>query len=355
MPAPALTIQFGSALHSVYNWPMQHDQLVVAPCLLGSELNVTIYHDIRDELERVMRESQNVASWSFEADTKEGSMVTFPSRELTARSGTVQDVVGRICRYFSIEAGSVGFGLAYRRGEPVGRRYQYRAGTRYVRAVTIAGVRPLAESLSGAICRSRTCAPCSFAFPYFTRRVLSLVKLRRTSRRLGQNITVVAAFGSPCVLSLRRLESAVNDVRRYDCPTNLRLVNNSVVALGEDVLGSHGWEFGFELQGGVQSTRATEAPATAKAFTMILYGRCTTVADRSPILVTDVSSFSSSSSPSPSSTASSPPPLSALPLSWEPPPPRPKRQRSSHNWECGSGAGSDDDGSRSGDRHRPRG
>jgi hypothetical protein len=137
MPAPALTIQFGSALNSVYNRPMQHDQLVVAPCLLGSELNVTIFHDIRDELERVMRESQNVASWSFEADTKEGSMVTFPSRELTARSGTVQDVVGRICRYFSIEAGSVGFGLAYRRGEPVGWRHKYRGGATYVRAVCL--------------------------------------------------------------------------------------------------------------------------------------------------------------------------------------------------------------------------
>ena len=126
MPPPALAIQFGSAVHSVYTRPVRQDQLVVAPSLFGSELNVTTFHDLRDELEGVMRETRNEASWSFETvDT----VVTLPGRGLTAKSGTVRDVVCRICEYFSIDAGSVGVGLAYRRREATCR---YRGGATYV-------------------------------------------------------------------------------------------------------------------------------------------------------------------------------------------------------------------------------
>jgi hypothetical protein len=127
----ALQLEFGSALHSVYNRPVRSDRMVVAPFLFGSELNTTIYHELRQEIQELMREYQQRPQWSFETSTKAHAMLPLPQKNLTAKSKAVDSVVNKICEYFSIDATSTGVGGAFRRGTPLCR---YRRLEKYVRA-----------------------------------------------------------------------------------------------------------------------------------------------------------------------------------------------------------------------------
>jgi hypothetical protein len=114
----------------VYDRPLYRDSVVVAPCLFGSELNTTIFHDLRQEMQHIMRHDPVHPTWSFDTHTRPGTMVVFPSRELMAKSGAAREVVRRICQYFSIELNaSGGVGLAHRRGNPA---CHYRSGALYV-------------------------------------------------------------------------------------------------------------------------------------------------------------------------------------------------------------------------------
>lgn len=132
-PPPPLKLQFGSALHTVYNRPFHKDHVVIAPSLFGSELNVTTYHGLRDELQEFMRDVKKRPDWSFESDTRPSAMVPFPPRDLTARSATFQDVVRRMCEYFAVDPASTGVGVAFWRGRPV---CHYRGGPKYVHRLT---------------------------------------------------------------------------------------------------------------------------------------------------------------------------------------------------------------------------
>jgi hypothetical protein len=114
----------------VYDRPLYRDSVVVAPCLFGSELNTTIFHDLRQEMQHIMRHDPAHPTWSFDTHTRPGTMVVFPSRALMAKSGAVREVVRRIGQYFSIELNaSGGVGLAHRRGNPA---CHYRSGGMYV-------------------------------------------------------------------------------------------------------------------------------------------------------------------------------------------------------------------------------
>jgi hypothetical protein len=125
-PPPALQLQLGCSLHSVHPRPLRHDHVVLSPFLFGSERNMTIFHELRREVQALMRESRRNPHWSFETHTEPGSVLILPSWELASRSGTIKAAVRRLCQYFSIDPASAKVGLAYRTPKPT---CQYRRGT----------------------------------------------------------------------------------------------------------------------------------------------------------------------------------------------------------------------------------
>lgn len=130
-PPPALKLQFASALHTVYKRHVPSDQVVVAPFLFGPELNVTIFHDLREEIQRIMREAEKQPGWSFESGTRPGHPLTV-SLKFRRNSGAVSEVAKRICQYFSIDPKSFRVSLAYHRGGHPSRQ-SYVGGRKYVR------------------------------------------------------------------------------------------------------------------------------------------------------------------------------------------------------------------------------
>jgi hypothetical protein len=125
-PPAALQLQLGCSLHSVHPRPLRQDQVVISPFLFGSELNMTIFHELRRDVQSLMRESRNNPNWSFETHIEPGSVLILPSWGLASRSGTIKAVVRRICQYFSIDVASAKVGLAHRTPKPT---CQYRRGT----------------------------------------------------------------------------------------------------------------------------------------------------------------------------------------------------------------------------------
>lgn len=138
---PPLDVRFGSSLHTEYGGAataagptiLPSSAVVVSPSLLGSERNVTNFHEIRDELERIAREDKNDSGWSFERNVGRDGVIKLPSRALMNRAGSVNDAVQRICQYFSIQHDTVGVGVLCRRGRP---RIQYCSDQGYVRTCT---------------------------------------------------------------------------------------------------------------------------------------------------------------------------------------------------------------------------
>jgi hypothetical protein len=141
VPPPPLDVRFGSSLHTVYSasdvHPLPSSAIVVAPSLLGSERNVTHYHEIRHDLEQFVREDRKDADWSFDRNVRRHGVVTLPGRELRCRAAAVNDAVRRICQYFSMRQDAVGVGVLYRRGCP---QMQYRSDEVYVQPIRFTNV-----------------------------------------------------------------------------------------------------------------------------------------------------------------------------------------------------------------------
>jgi hypothetical protein len=104
-PASALDARFGSSLHTVYRSPagpaLPSSAIVVAPSLLGSELNATNFHDIRAETEKVWQKGHSDPDWSFGTKAGHNGVVKVPCRDLVHQTGSdVNDAIHRIVEYF---------------------------------------------------------------------------------------------------------------------------------------------------------------------------------------------------------------------------------------------------------------
>jgi hypothetical protein len=225
-PAAALDVRFGSSLHTVYRSPAgPSSSIVVAPSLLGSELNATNFHDIRTELEKVWQREHSDPDWSFGTKVGHNGVVKVPCRDLLHPTGSaVNDAFHRICEYYSINRGTAGVGALYRKGCP---RILYSSDDPHV--------------------------------PVCSREV--------------RNVTAIAFFGSTGTLSLRRRGCAAASIQ-------MSLTTNSVVAIGADAL-RHGWEYGVQpFAASSSATSATRTPP--ELITLLVRGTSSAFADRSP-------------------------------------------------------------------------
>lgn len=135
---PPLDVRFGSGLHTVYSSsaaPIPSSAIVVAPSLLGAERNVTNFYEIRHELEQVLRKEHSDPDWTFDRNVMDkNGVIEMPSRAVMFKAGAVNDAVRRMCEYFSVDRGSAGVDVLYRRGRP---RIDYCSDEGYVRHATI--------------------------------------------------------------------------------------------------------------------------------------------------------------------------------------------------------------------------